>query len=306
VSFQKYNHSPPRLQRILFRDYSFDKGSWLKISGGTVDQSLARKRPAGSNPASIAMSCAAGIAGWAVAPATVLVLLLLGHGFGYDIWQAPPGQPQQIQSKVNYDPKLTDRFFESDKWSCPHGDEEPVTCRDGKPVLILNDPRYSWLSLFLEELCFELREWCCPDGCTECAICRDGKPVSKNTARCYSTSFNVKHPVHFSEARLLNEDTIDLLFHKRTSGAFSDFLRVRISNGKFSCLYWNHDGYGGWTTTRQKLTLDKKAYGKGDVIKGRIHFECVFDPKDTDIVEKKGGNPSHTAKVFGVFKTILE
>ncbi len=51
-----------------------------------------------------------------------------GHGFGAVAsrscsgteWLAPsPGRPDQMWSPVNYDPKLTDPFFESNAWSYP-------------------------------------------------------------------------------------------------------------------------------------------------------------------------------------------
>ncbi len=57
-----------------------------------------------------------------------------------------------------------------------------------------------------------------------------------------------------------------------------------------------------WTTKRQKLTLDQKVYRKSDVIKGRIVFECVEDPKNPF----SGKKAPRIIKVFGVFKTILE
>ncbi|MEW6533756.1 MAG: hypothetical protein AB1473_23200 [Thermodesulfobacteriota bacterium] len=231
----------------------------------------------------------------------MLALLFLGHGFAYDIWQAPPGQPEQMRSRVDYDPKLTDRFLESDQWICRYGSSTPAACRDGKPVLILSDP----CNPLLPDTCFELREWSCPDGCKECATCERGKPVVKHTAKCYSTSFGVKHTVNFCEARLINGQVIDLLIHE-SRGAFSDSMLVRIRDGKFTCQYWNHDGAGAvtWTTTRQKLALDKKAYAKGDMIKGRLDVEGLseFKPK---YAEKFGRNP-RTIKVFGVFKTIVE
>jgi len=97
---------------------------------------------------------------------------------------------------------------------------------------------------------------------------------------------------------------IEFLIHD-SGAAFSDFLLVRISDGKFTCQYWNHDGDFTRTTTRQELTLDKRVYRKGDVIKGRIDFECVskvYDPKD---LERPGHYPLNCS-VFGVFKTIVE
>jgi hypothetical protein len=231
----------------------------------------------------------------------LLTLLLPGHGLANDKWQAPPGQPEQMSSKVDYDTNLPDRFFESDEWICRYGTSTPAACQDGKPVSILSDP----CNPLLPDTCFELTEWSCPDGCKECATCERGKPVVKHTARCYSTSFGVKHTVNFCEARLIDGQVIDLLIHE-SRGAFSDSLLVRIRDAKFTSQYWNHDGAGAvtWTTTRQKLTLDKKVYAKGDMIKGRIDFECLseLNPK----YAQQFGRDPRTVKVFGVFKTILE
>lgn len=45
-----------------------------------------------------------------------LALLLLGNSFGTARWANPPsGQPAQMSSWVDYDPKLTDPFFESNE-----------------------------------------------------------------------------------------------------------------------------------------------------------------------------------------------
>ena len=243
-----------------------------------------------------------------LALATVLVLSLLAHGYGAEWQDPPPGQPDQMCSKVNYDPKLTDRFFESDQWSCWHGGIGGATCRDGKPVLILTPPcKQTWRSVLYEEECpFEVPEWTCLDGCKECAICERGRPLLKHTARCYSTSFGVKHEVRFCEARLLDVNVIDLSIHENDP-AFRDSLRVRIRNGEFTCRYWVPDDVGAfkWTTKRQMLTLDKQVYQKGDVIKGRIEFECFAEPINPKYVEKWSRNP-RTTKVYGVFKTIVE
>ena len=159
------------------------------------------------------------------------------------------GQPDQMWSRVNCDPKLTDPFFESNEWSYPwwilkHSDGSFQSTRsdDERPV---KDP-----------------------------------PRLKHTAKCFSTSFGSKHLVRFCEARLLDVNTIDLLIHE-FSPAFRDALRVQIRKEKFTSRSWTlyiagppPDGYK-WMTKRQELTLDKKTYRKGDVIKGRIDFECA-------------------------------
>jgi hypothetical protein len=267
--------------------------------------SLMRKYPVGSNPAIIKAGCAQRATSRVLALVVVSIVLLPGHSFAHDMWQAPPEQPEQMSSAVHYDPKLSDRFFESDEWICPYGFTEPVTCRDGKPVRILNNPCESWLSLIWPEMCSESAEWTCQDGCKECATCQDGKPVTKVTARCYSTSSGSKHRVNFCKARLLDGHVIEILIHK-SRGAFSDALKVRISGGKFACQFWTPYEFGGirWTTTQQKLTLDKKTYQKGDVIKGRIDFECLSEWQP-EYAAKFGRDP-RTIKVYGVFKTAVE
>ncbi len=240
-----------------------------------------------------------------LALAGVFALSLLGHAFGYDIWQPPPEQPEQISSMVDYDPKLTDRFFESDQRSCRRGYIKGATCRDGKPVLILSPPcNKTWRSVLYEEECpIEVPEWTCPDGCKECATCERGRPLLKHTAKCYSTSFGFKHEVRFCEARFVDVNMIDLLIHD-SDPATSDSLLIRIRNGKFTCLYWNHDGGGGWTTTQQKLILEKKTYQKGDVIKGRIDF-LSLNELNKPLFRLSPSYP-YGVKVYGVLKTIVE
>jgi len=46
-------------------------------------------------------------------------------------------------------------------------------------------------------------------------------------------------------------------------------------------------------------------YRNGDVIKGKIDFECVQEPTNREYIEKWGSDPT-TIKVYGVFKTIVE
>jgi hypothetical protein len=227
---------------------------------------LAKKYSAGSGPDSMRSPSSSAIRGWTAALVAVLVLLPLDQSFGYDVWKVPPGQPEQMWSNVNYDPKLTDTFFESDAWGYPDGGQDATS------------------------------------GMTQEG---EGPSRLKDTARCYSTSFNVKHGVRFCEARFVNGHVIDLLIHDSTP-AFSDSLLVRIRDGKFSCQFWIVDDFGAciWTTTRQKLTLDKKGYEKGDMIKGRIDFECVSEFKP-ELAEKFGRSAS-TIKVSGVFKSILK
>ncbi len=201
----------------------------------------------------------------------VLPLLLLSHGFGAD-WRIPSGLRPQMWSKVDYDPTLTDPFFESDTRSYPH-----------------------WIHKH-------------PDGSTNRIDNNSLKepPRLKHTAKCFSTSFGVRHLVKSCEARLLEADMIDLLITHH-SPAFDDALRVRIRNGKFTCQYWNIRAVGvcTWTTKRQNLTLDKQVYRNGDMIKGRIDFECVGEFVDPYNLNRFGRNP-RIIEVYGVFKTILK
>jgi len=202
----------------------------------------------------------------------VLALLLLGHGFGAE-WPAPcPGQPEQMWSQVDYDPKLTDPFFESNEGSYQDYDLKgtPLGKRPKQPSQL------------------------------------------KHTAKCFTTALGYgryKDLVRFCEARLLDVDMMDLFIHE-SNPAYDDSLGVRIRNGMFTCQfstsYKYRRGHLMWTTKRQKLTLDKKAYRKGDVIKGRIDFECV-EEEITDLkgVAKSDRNPT-TIMVNGVFKTVIE
>lgn len=205
-----------------------------------------------------------------------LALLVSGHGFAAKWWEdPPPGQPEQMWSEVEYDPKLSDPFFKSKAWSYPEG---IVRRQDGRYYDMLTDkqPR--------------------------------GEPARlKHTANCLSNSL-IEHKVRFCEVKLLDSKSVDLLFHE-CDGEFQDRLLVSIRHGVFACQYWTFyvrpTGNLIWTTKRQTLTLDKRTYRKGDVIKGRIDFEC----KERQTNGKHSGeyrrNPS-TIRVQGVFKTIVK
>jgi hypothetical protein len=176
----------------------------------------------------------------------VLALLLFGSGFGADLPTPPAGQPDQMRSKVDYDPKLSDPFFESHE---------------------------------------------------------SGR---SDTARCYSTSFGSKHLVEHCEAKLLDKNRMDLFIHHSSPG-HDDRLKIRIKNGMFTCQFWTlyRAGPGEglrWTTKRQELILNKRAYRKGDVIKGRIDFECL----DELINPKYPDRRPRIITVNGVFKTIVQ
>jgi hypothetical protein len=133
-----------------------------------------------------------------------------------------------------------------------------------------------------------------------------------DTAMCFSTSRGVKHVIGLCEARLVDVNTIDLFIHNDGPG-FLDRLRIQVKSGMFTCQYWTYhkapEGKAGlaWTTKRQELTLDNKVYRKGDVVKGRIHFECVEEVTNPEYVAKwRVITRPITIKVWGVFKPIVE
>ncbi|AFM26882.1 hypothetical protein [Desulfomonile tiedjei] len=231
-------------------------------------RALIRKYPAGTKPVFTrtvnpqrAVSCA-----------MILIMGLgmfdLGHGFGAELRVPPSGQPEQMVSRIDYDPKLTDPFFKVNEWSYPDYDLEgtPLHKRPKNP------------------------------------------PRLRHTAKCFSTSLGQEHRVRFCEAKLL-DGVIDLFIHE-DNPAFFDQLTIRIRNGMFTCQYWT--GYKApgkgdwiWTTKRQELTLDKKVYEKGDLIKGRIDFECAEKPTNPKYIWKYGDYLA-TIKVYGVFRTIVK
>ncbi len=243
-----------------------------------MDQSPTGRPSVGSNWVPMKTNCVSLITGWTVALATVLVQLLLGQAFGAELQIPPSAQPDQMWSKVDYDPKFTDPFFKSNEWSYPW-----------------------WI---IEH----------PDGHFESTRSEDESPVKdpprlKHTAKCFSTSFGEKHLIKICEAKLLDANAIDLFIHE-DNASFIEDLKVQIKHGMFTCEYYglcdipSAKGLVS-TTKRQELTLDKKVYQKGDVIKGKIDFEWVEEVTDPEYVEKYGRNPI-TITIKGVFKTILE
>jgi hypothetical protein len=249
---------------------------FLSLTGGGMIHSLITKHPVGSNSAFRKACHTKGVAGRLLAFVAIFALLLLGHGFGAE-WPVPPqGQPVQIKSQVTYDPKLADPFFESEKWS------------NGNLVAENAHGRI----LYTRE---------------ECSSDQKGPRCLKNTAR-FISSQNFEHTIDFCHAKLLHGDTIELFIHDDDS-PIPDYLRIVVQKGVFSSQYWTYykagRGLERWTSTRQKLTLDKRVYRNGDVIKGRIDFECLEEPTNPKYVEKWGRNPK-TIKVYGVFKTTVE
>jgi hypothetical protein len=240
-----------------------------------MNYSLARKCHVESNPvpmktsrASRLTSCVLGL---------VLALLLLSDAFGAERLVPAPGQPTQVWSKVDYDPKLTDPFFESNEWSLPW-----------------------WI---IEQ----------PDGTFESTRSGDERPVRrpprlKHTAKCFSNRL-YEHPMDFCEARLLDPNTIELSIEHK-GAAFIELMRVRIRNGKFTTEYSMTSSMPmrkglRCAKKRHELTLDKERYRKGDVIKGKIYYECVWESTDPKHLEEDSGNPPGF-KVYGVFKTVVK
>jgi hypothetical protein len=184
----------------------------------------------------------------------VLALLLLGNGLSAE-WPGPPsGQPMQMQSQVDYDPKLSDPFFKS-----------------------------------YERVC---TDWSC-------------KRRRFKTAKCFP-SFNVSS-IDFCDAKLLADDTIELFIYGDAHN-----LRMVVQNWEFRSQYWYNyiqytpgDELLTWTTTKQTLTLDKKVYRKGDVIKSTIYFECAEGNNDPNRAEAYLKYP-RIIKINGVFKTIVK
>lgn len=229
---------------------------------------LMRKYPVGSNPAFLRAGHVRWVTSCVLAVVVVLAPLLLGNGFA---------------SEDVYD-----------KWRVPPGQPEQMRSQ------VHYDPN-------LMDTFFESDA----DGYPHCwkVAKRGSKQKDTTTAMCFSTSFGVKHVVAICEAKLVDENSIDLLIHQ-VSPAYLDELKIQATRGVFTCQYLT--SYPGpmetdliWTTKRQELTLDKKAYRKGDVIKGRIDFECLQEATSPKFIEKHGKYPL-TIKVWGVFKTTVE
>ena len=223
---------------------------------------------------------------WTVLTA-VVILLLVASGFTDNLeygigrhWGGPTGQPPQKSSRVDYDPNLTDPFFKSE-WRYPNY-IHVLPNRSLENHLTGERTKNPWRF-----------------GYTADCVANDGEVPDE--------------PLGFSEVRLLDVNMIDMLIHEHTASSDNSLL-VQIRNGIFSCQYWTwflgedvvSDGEIMWTTTEQKLTLDKKVYHKGDVLKGRIHFKCRQEPTDPRTVGGRGLGWRGNIRVHGVFKTIVE
>jgi hypothetical protein len=131
----------------------------------------------------------------------------------------------------------------------------------------------------------------------------------KKTAK-FSSSHNDSGTIRFCDAKLLEGEIMELSIH---AGQYSENnLKVIVQNGVFWSQYWTiykkrfrvREGFI-WTTKKQSLTLYKRVYGKGDVIKGRLEFECLEEPTNPKYIEKYGRHLT-TIKMYGVFKTLLK
>lgn len=132
----------------------------------------------------------------------------------------------------------------------------------------------------------------------------------KHTAKCCSTQF-YKHAMSFCEARVLDANAIELSI-KFEGPAFIEVMQVQIRNGEFTCQHTMSSITSKpkpkglrCAEERQELTLDKERYRKGDVIKGRIYYERLWESTDPKRLEEFRTHPP-ALKVYGVFKTILK
>ena len=183
-------------------------------------------------------------------------------------------QPRQIRTPVQYDPGLSDPFFDSNEWS------------------------YPWWIIIRDDGSFE-------DTTGEITDLKDA-PRLKHTANCI-TKYKGEHTIRFSRAKLYDDGTIDILIHD-DSASTNDKLKIEVKNGYFSCQYWTtHVADRGdedviWTTKKQKLVLQKKEYRKGDILRGKIEFECLQEVTNP----KYGARYPRIIRIEGVFKPELK
>jgi hypothetical protein len=184
------------------------------------------------------------------------------------------GQTKQMVSPVEYDPEIFDLFFDEVETSWPwwivdHGDG---TFEDTRGHITK-----------IEDI-----------------------PVLTHTADC-RTRHQGLHQIKFSHARLLKDGAIKLKIEDESASTW-DSLTIHIDNGRFSSHYKTRypadppDIGLIWTTTKQRLVLEKKNYKKGDVIKGRIEFECVQEATNP----KYGGRNPRKIRIEGPFKPTLQ
>lgn len=199
--------------------------------------------------------------------APALALLLVGHGFGHESEYLLRGQPGQMWSQVDYDPKLRDPFLNSNEWSyIPDLDANPPENGPESPLRLKHTAK-----------CFSTSR-----GCKHDVRFCDAKLLGANAIDLF---------IHESNPRFIDNLRVQ--------------VRDGIFTCQFWTIYEQYAvGYKHliWTTKRQKLALNRKVYRKGDVIEGTIAFECVEHPNN----RFAGKEYSWIIKVFGAFKTILE
>jgi hypothetical protein len=166
-----------------------------------------------------------------------LVLLLLGHGHAFGTrWQdPPPGQPEQMRSRVDYDRNLTDPFFKLDE--------------------------------YLERTFHDIKRPKQPLRVKQTANCFSTSFGVKHKVRCCQARLIDANMIELFVYDPLNAGFDDNLTVQIRNGMFTCQFWTLYKGGPQEGLTW--------TTKWQKLTLDKKTCRKGDVIKGRIALEVL-------------------------------
>jgi len=204
----------------------------------------------------------------------VLPVLLLGHGFGAE-WPNSPSWQQaqmwynQMWSKVDYDPKLADPFFETEEWSYTDDDLLPPEERPKERTRVMHTAK-----------CFSTSF-----GCEHSVRFCKARFAGADTIQLIIHD----HGVAFT-------DQLNMLIEE---GMFRCQYRTTypVATRPYSHMIW--------TTKHQKLTLDREVYRPGDEIKGQIEFECLEEPTHPKYIEKWGRHLT-TIKVYGVFKAIVQ
>jgi hypothetical protein len=183
-------------------------------------------------------------------------------------------QPKQMESTVEYDTEMTEQFFEVDKWSP------------------------SWWIIERDDGSFE--------DTTGQITRREDIPRLRHTAAC-RTEHQIPHMINFSEARQIDKNSIEIRIYDESASTYDD-LTVIVRNGRFSSQYKTVYPVAAansgliWTTTKQRLVLNKKHYEKGEIIRGCIEFECVEEKREA----RNGKKYIHTIRIDGRFKPTLQ
>ena len=134
----------------------------------------------------------------------------------------------------------------------------------------------------------------------------DPKKIVTHTAKCI-TEHQMRHVIRFCDAQLLPDGTLELYIHDFTA-ATNDNLKIKIKDGYFTSQYWTvyviDKGNENviWTTKKQALILNKKNYKKGDIIKGKIKFECLQEVTNS----KSGERYPVSIRIEGFIKPTLK